>query len=89
MGLPQREQRRPKKPSAPLPPPEVRAKSSWVPESERDSSWYLFHELYHVRVQFLQMLSIEELQHFGMPITGDPVYDKQIANESRDIMLSI
>jgi hypothetical protein len=35
------------------------------------------------------MLSIEELQHFGMPITGDPVYDKQIANESRDIMLSI
>lgn len=89
MGLPMREQRRPKKPTAPPTPPEVRAKSSWVEEKDRDTSWYLFHRLFHVRVQFLQMLSIEELQHFGMPITGDPVYDKQIANESRDIMLSI
>lgn len=90
MSLPQREARRPRKPSAVAPPPEVRVPSKiWVDEKDRDTSWYLFHELYHVRVQYLQMLSIEELKHFGMPTTGDPDYDKQVARENRDIMLSI
>jgi hypothetical protein len=90
MGIPQREARRPKRYTGPKAPVDIRVPSkNWVEEKDRGTNWYLFHELYHVRIPYLQMLSIEELKHFGMPTTGDPEYDKQVARENRDVMLSI
>lgn len=57
--------------------------------SRNDTRYWIFKELFHVRIPFIQMLSVEELQFYGMPYSGDPVFDKQTPNELRDVMIPI
>lgn len=69
---------------------EVRVPSTrWIPEAQRGTDWYICHELYLVNVPWLQTQSVEDLRHFGVPMTGDPEYDKQVKNEVRALMLPI
>jgi hypothetical protein len=50
---------------------------------------YIFKEVFHVRIQYLQMRTIEDLEFFGMPRCDYSPYDKQASNELRDIMIPI
>lgn len=63
--------------------------STWVPEEQRDTSWYLFHKKFRCRVSNIKTMSMDYVKTFGMPTVGDPVHDTQMANELVDRMLSI
>ena len=63
--------------------------ATWLPEHERDTSYYLFRNLFRCRVPFIQTLSKEYIKHFGMPESGDAFRNKQMANELTDRMLTI
>lgn len=62
---------------------------AWLPESERDSRWYLWNERYMCRVPFIQTMSPDYLREFGMPSSGYDEYDRQTANELVIRMLTI
>lgn len=61
----------------------------WVPPEQRDTRWYLWHKLFRCRVSNIQTMSVEYLQEFGMPSSGDAQYDRETANELVQRMLSI
>jgi len=63
--------------------------STWVPEDQRDTSWYIFNSLFRCRVSNIKTMSKDYLKNFGMPMSGDPFIDKQTANELVDRMLTI
>lgn len=62
---------------------------TWIPEEQRDTRWYIWHQRFQVRVPFIQTLSVEYIQKFGMPTTGDSQHDRSTANESVIRMLTI
>jgi hypothetical protein len=68
---------------------EVPQTEAWVPYENREAAWFIWNELYQVTIPYIQMLSIEELQQYGMPTVGDPGYDYGTANEMRLIMIPI
>lgn len=57
--------------------------------NRNDTRYWIFKELFHVRVPYIQMLNVDELAFFGMPHSGDPVFDRQTPQELRDIMIPI
>lgn len=61
----------------------------WVPESERDTRWYLFNKLFHCRVPWLASRDVEDIRRYGTPMSGDPLMDRQTNNELRDRMITI
>lgn len=61
----------------------------WVPYDKRPPAWFIWNELYQVSIPYIQMLSMEELEEYGMPASGDPYYDYGTANELRMIMIPI
>lgn len=63
--------------------------STWIPESERDSRYYIFRVLFKTRVSNIQTMSIDYLQHFGMPSVGDARLDAESTNELVTRMLPI
>jgi hypothetical protein len=63
--------------------------AEWIPPEQRDTSWYIFNELYLCTVPHLQTMSVDYLQYFGMPTTGDTDWDRALANERVQRMLSI
>lgn len=58
-------------------------------EEQLDTRHYIFNMLFHVRIPYIQMLSIQEIKDFGMSHCGVASFDKQTANEHRDIMIPI
>ena len=64
-------------------------KGTWVPEKERTTAWCIFNELFMCRVANIQTMSAEYIAHFGTPDSGDPVVDRETANESVIKMLTI
>ena len=62
---------------------------TWLPESERDSSYYIFVPLFKCQVSNIQTMSIDYLQLHGMPSCGDTRLDKETANELITRMLPI
>lgn len=42
-----------------------------------------------MRIPYIQTLSVEELQFFGMPHSGEAFFDRQTPHELRDIMIPI
>lgn len=62
---------------------------SWVPEEQRDTRWYLWHQKFWCRVSNILSMTPEYLEHFGMPTSGDPLIDQQTANELVDRYLSV
>lgn len=61
----------------------------WVPENQRCTAWYLWNRMFMCRVPFIHTMSMDYLQHFGMPSSGDAAIDRQTANELVVRMLSI
>lgn len=53
----------------------------WLPPEARDTSWYLFNERFMCRVPNIQTMSVDYLRQFGMPTSGDPRIDQEMANE--------
>lgn len=68
---------------------EIPQTEAWVPYEQRSAAWHIWNELYQVMVPYIQMLTIEELQEYGMPTSGVPSYDYGTANEMRQIMIPI
>ncbi len=61
----------------------------WIPYDQRPAAWWIWNELYQVQIPYIQMLTIEELEEYGMPNSGDPLYDYGTANEMRQVMIPI
>ncbi|WP_144106597.1 hypothetical protein [Paraburkholderia sp. BCC1886] len=72
--------------SAPVARPKA---STWLPPEQRDSAWYIFHQLFNCRVQRIATISVNEMRDFGTPTSGETEYDKQMQNERIDRMLTI
>lgn len=63
--------------------------STWVPESERTAAWYIWNKLFRCRVNAFKARSIEHVEHFGVPASGDPLYDQAMMQEEVQRMLTI
>ena len=62
---------------------------TWIPESERDTRWYIFKKLWLCSVPVFESRSIEDIQNFGVPASGDSLYDESMRSERAQRMLSI
>lgn len=62
---------------------------TWLPESERDTSWYIFNQKFRCSVPHIAMRSSEHIKHFGMPSCGIKEIDTETARERIDTYLSI
>lgn len=63
--------------------------STWVPPEKRDTRFYLFNKLFRCKVPNIQSMSVDYIRHHGMPTVGIPEYDRTMANELVDRMLSV
>lgn len=63
--------------------------SSWIPEHERDTRWYIWKKLFLCRVNGFKSRSIEDVEHFGVPASGDALYDQAMMQEDVQRMLCI
>ena len=63
--------------------------SKWVPENQRDTSYYIFNEKYRCTVPYIDMRSSDHIKMFGMPSTGIKEIDREAASERIDTYLSI
>lgn len=63
--------------------------TTYVPENQRDTAWYIWNKLFMCRVPYLQSMSPDYVRHFGVPMSGDPVRDKAIVSEKITTMLTI
>lgn len=61
----------------------------WVPESERDTRWWIWNKLFQCRLNAFKARSIEDVEHFGVPSSGDPLYDQAMMQEEVIRMLTI
>jgi hypothetical protein len=66
-----------------------RPRGTYVPEKDRDTRYYIFTHLWRCRVPFLSMMSADRLKNEGMPTSGDAIYDREVAKEVNDRMLTI
>jgi hypothetical protein len=67
-------------------------RGTWVPPEQQDTRWCIWNLKFRCRVPFIQTMSVDYMQHFGMPTVGDSRYahyDKEMANEPITTMLSI
>ena len=55
--------------------------STWVPESERDTRYYVFKQLFKVRVNDLARRSLQHIEAHGVCITGNRDYDRSVREE--------
>ena len=62
---------------------------TWVAEGMRDTRYYIFKKLFNCRISNIQSMSVDYLQHFGMPVSGHPEYDKEISHELIERLLPI
>lgn len=63
--------------------------AGWVPEKDRDSSWYIFNQKFRCSVPHIDMRSSEHIKMFGMPSCGIKEIDRETASERIDTYLSI
>lgn len=61
----------------------------WVPKHLRPTAWWIWNKKFKCRVPYLKSLSIDKLKQFGMPDSGDPMVNRQMANEMVDRLLTI
>lgn len=62
---------------------------TYVPESQRNTVWYLFYKLFQVRVNPNKIRTVEEIKLYGTPTTGNEDYDRELAKNEEIVMLSI
>lgn len=58
-------------------------------ENKADTAYYIWEYLFRCRVPQLQTTSAEYIRHFGVPTTGIPEYDKNLANQLVDTAIPI
>lgn len=63
--------------------------AKWVPENERDTSYYIFNEKYRCTVPHIDMRSADHIKLFGMPSCGIKEIDRETANERIETYISI
>lgn len=64
-------------------------KGTWIPESQRDHRWYIWHKKFLCRIPNIHTMSIDYIKNFGMPTCGDNQFDRETANELKTMMLTI
>lgn len=61
----------------------------WLPENQRDTSYYIFNEKYRCSVPHIDMRSSDHIRAFGMPSCGIKEIDNETAHERIETYLSI
>jgi hypothetical protein len=61
----------------------------YVPPDKRDTAWYLFYELFMVRVNPTKIRTVEEIKMYGTPTTGNEDYDREMSKSEDIVMISI
>ena len=61
----------------------------YVPESQQDARWRIWNLKFQCRVTNIESMSVEYIKLHGMPSSGDPARDKEVANELVFRMLTI
>ncbi len=56
---------------------------SWVPKAEQNATWRIWNKLYKCRVSAFHSRSVEDVEHFGTPASGDSEFDKTMLTECR------
>jgi hypothetical protein len=64
-------------------------KGTWIPEDQRDTRWYIFKKTWLCSVSSFEARTVEDIQHFGVPTSGDPLYDKAMQEERISTMMTI
>lgn len=62
---------------------------TWVPESERDTSWWIFNQKFRCSVPQIDMRSADHIKMFGMPSSGIKEIDNETARERIQTYLTI
>lgn len=65
------------------------AVGTWVPEEQNTPAWKIFNKRFKCRVPFLHTMSVDYIENFGIPTSGDERFDQEIKNELSDRMLTI
>ncbi len=63
--------------------------STWVEPSKRNNHWYLFNNLYLVRVNELAIRPIEHIKEFGVLVSGNKDFDRGIEKREITCMMKI
>lgn len=63
--------------------------STWVPKDQRTAAWKIFNQKFMCTAPVFQMRSVEDIEHFGTPASGDAEFDATMMNERRLMYLSI
>jgi hypothetical protein len=61
----------------------------WVPESERDTAWYIFHREFQCKMSVIDGMTMADLEKFGMRSSGIQDLDHYTANEMVTRLLPI
>lgn len=56
---------------------------TWVPKAQRTCTWRLFHQIYMCRHSVFHARTVEDVDFFGTPASGDAEFDKTMLNEKR------
>jgi hypothetical protein len=56
---------------------------SWVPKDQQTATWRIWHRRYQCRHSSFHARSLEDIEHFGVPVSGDAEFDRTMMNESR------
>lgn len=59
----------------------------YIPPKERDTRWPLWCINYECQIPWNHLRSIQDIELFGVPYTGDPVRDRETATELRSVQL--
>lgn len=61
----------------------------YIPPHERDTRYPLWCVNYACRVPWNEMRTVEDIEMFGVPFTGDVTTDRETATELRDIQIPV
>lgn len=56
---------------------------TWVPEDQQTATWRIFNKLYMCRLSVFQTRSLDDIEFYGVPISGDKEYDETMRGENR------
>jgi hypothetical protein len=56
---------------------------TWVPKAQQNCTWRIFNKVYKCRHSVFHARSVEDIEFFGTPSSGDSEFDKTMLNETR------
>jgi hypothetical protein len=56
---------------------------TWVPEDQQTPTWRIFNKLYMCRLSVFQTRSLDDIEFYGVPVSGDKEYDDTMRGENR------